>query len=181
MRNIVQDGDPVLREHAQDIPVADIPREETQALIRELQDIVRNEPLGVAIAAPQIGASVRLFVISGAALLDPAAAEKKPTTNLPPDLVFINPEVIRVSRKKKEMHEGCLSVRGWWGVVPRAEKIEVRAYNENGTPFSRGASGLLAQIIQHEMDHLDGVLYTDKAVVVYKEKDDEEHISPLHS
>jgi peptide deformylase len=61
-------------------------------------------------------------------------------------------------------------VRGKWGMVPRAEKMTVRAYNEKGEQFERGASGFLAHIFQHEMDHLDGILYVDKAVKVYDDE-----------
>ena len=80
---------------------------------------------------------------------------------------------MKISRAKKDKHEGCLSIRGKWGIVPRAEKVMLKAYNENGEQFTRGASGFLAHVFQHEMDHLDGILYTDKATNVYDEKPEE--------
>jgi peptide deformylase len=83
------------------------------------------------------------------------------------DSVYINPVVIKTSRGKSGKHEGCLSVRGKWGIVPRAEKVTIQAYDEHGHKFERGASGLLAHIFQHEMDHLDGILYIDKAKELY--------------
>ncbi|OGG80491.1 hypothetical protein A3A39_00210 [Candidatus Kaiserbacteria bacterium RIFCSPLOWO2_01_FULL_54_13] len=76
---------------------------------------------------------------------------------------------MKLSRAKKEKHEGCLSVRGKWGEVPRAEKATIRAYDEKGMRFTRGASGFLAHIFQHEMDHLEGIIYTTKASKIYDE------------
>ena len=87
--------------------------------------------------------------------------------------MYINPELLKISRAKSPKHEGCLSIRGKWGTVPRAEKATVRAYDEHGTLFTRGASGFLAHIFQHELDHLEGILYTDKATHVYDEKEEE--------
>jgi peptide deformylase len=75
-----------------------------------------------------------------------------------------------MSRKKTGKHEGCLSVRGLWGIVPRAEQASLTAYDEHGKKFTRGASGFLAHIFQHEMDHLEGTLYIDKATEIFDEK-----------
>jgi peptide deformylase len=86
------------------------------------------------------------------------------------DEVYINPVLVKTSRSKKDKHEGCLSVRGRWGEVPRAEKATIRALNEKGEKIERGASGFLAHIFQHEMDHLDGILYVDKATNVYEDE-----------
>jgi peptide deformylase len=118
----------------------------------------------VAIAAPQIGESLRIFIVSGRAfdiekgIYDENA--KKPKSE---DLVCINPKIDRLSRDKADMDEGCLSVRYLYGKVKRSKKATVTAYNESGKKFTRGGSGLLAQIFQHETDHLDGVLFIDKA------------------
>ena len=79
------------------------------------------------------------------------------------DLIFINPEIKKLSHKKQWLSEGCLSVKGIYGKVQRSEKVTVKAFNEKGEIFSRGASKLLAQTIQHENDHLDGILFCDKA------------------
>ena len=89
-----------------------------------------------------------------------------------PDLVYINPELLKLSRQKTKKHEGCLSIRKKWGEVMRAEKATIRAYDENGVRFTRGASGFLAHIFQHEMDHLDGILYSDKATAIYDEQEE---------
>ena len=86
-----------------------------------------------------------------------------------PDQIYINPVLLKLSRKKTEKHEGCLSIRGKWGEVPRAEKATLRYVDEHGVVHTRGASDFLAHIFQHEMDHLEGILYTDKAVALYDE------------
>lgn len=140
-------------------------------LIREMRTLLLKEEYGVALAAPQVGEGLRLFIVSGRALARAAQDdddEREPTPL--PDQIYINPELTSVSRKKIDKHEGCLSVRGKWGMVPRSEKATVRAYDEHGKRFTRGASGFLAHIFQHEMDHLEGILYTDKAVELYDDE-----------
>jgi peptide deformylase len=77
--------------------------------------------------------------------------------------VFINPEILKASKKKSKMEEGCLSVRWLYGNVDRHEKITISAYDEKGEKKTFGAGGLLAQIFQHEIDHLEGILFIDKA------------------
>lgn len=169
MRQIYPEHEnPVLRIHATPIPLESIQSPETQALIKEMKKLLLKEEYGVALAAPQVGESIRLFIVSGRALARAAQDEDDEEEPVPlPDQVYINPELTNVSRKKTDKHEGCLSVRGKWGMVPRYEKATVRAYDEQGRRFTRGASGFLAHIFQHEMDHLDGILYTDKAVELY--------------
>lgn len=125
-----------------------------------MKKALAGEEFGVAIAAPQIGESVRIFVVSGRAMLPEDAPED---TLRPEDITFINPEIVRLSRTKKEMSEGCLSVRGKYGTVVRHEKASVKALDESGKPFTYNGTGLVAHIFQHEYDHLDGILYIDKA------------------
>jgi len=175
---------PALSEKARDISIADISGTHIQELIREMRSLLSKEEFGVALAASQVGEPVRLFIVSGRALA--RGSRNSPdeedvsenATELPtqPDQVYINPELVKMSRKKTEKHEGCLSIRGKWGMVPRAEKASVRAYDENGIRFTRGASGFLAHIFQHEMDHLNGILYIDKASELYDDKpEDDSH------
>jgi peptide deformylase len=164
---------PVLRGVARDIPVADIRSERIQKLIAEMQELLSHEQHGVALAAPQVGEPLKLFVISPEALerredkYHDTVAEAREE-----HLVYINPVWGKMSRKKTGKHEGCLSVRGKWGIVPRAEKATLTAYDEHGRKFTRGASDFLAHIFQHEMDHLDGVLYIDKATELYDESEE---------
>ncbi len=89
----------------------------------------------------------------------PAAEIEVPTES---DQVFINPELIKVSQKTEELDEGCLSVRHYFGLVARHCQATVRAYDRSAQVFTEGRSGLLAQIFQHEIDHLNGVLFIDK-------------------
>lgn len=123
---------------------------------------------GIAIAAPQIGIPYRIFVISKrlfAFVKDGAKDEEEAERNEKySDLVFINPEILKLSKTRKYMPEGCLSVRWLYGKVSRAEKARIRAYNEKGEQFEMGGSGLLAQVFQHETDHLNGVLFIDTAI-----------------
>ena len=84
-------------------------------------------------------------------------------------MVFINPKISKLSREKEWLPEGCLSVRWLYGNTLRSKKATVTAYDENGKKFTRGASGLLAQIFQHETDHLKGVLFIDKAKNIKEE------------
>jgi len=84
--------------------------------------------------------------------------------------VFINPEVMNISDNKLMGEEGCLSVRGIYGLVARAKSIKVKAYNEKGKLFKCRAKGFLARIIQHELDHLDGALFLDKTDKIHSVK-----------
>ena len=122
---------------------------------------------GVAIAAPQIGVPLRIFLVSGAALdmiknhgKKEEEIEEGPASS---DITFINPVITKLSKTTEWMEEGCLSVRYFYGKVKRSTKATVTAYDEKGTLFTRGASGILAQIFQHEVDHLNGILFIDNA------------------
>ena len=188
MRTILPEHkNPALREIAREIPPSDIRGVAIKKLIAEMKSLLAKEKYGVALAASQLGVPLRLFIVSGRALArDRRNAPDEPDADSPeagsskleavlPDQVYINPVILKMSRTKKEKHEGCLSVRGKWGIVPRAEKTMVSAYDEKGAKVTRGASGFLAHVFQHEMDHLDGILYTDKAAALY---DDPEVHSP---
>ena len=158
MVKIIQKGDPVLARKAKEVPLADIKKPGIQKIIKQMKTALAKESDGAALAAPQIGLPLCLFVVSGRIL-----AEEKDEENVPEDLVFINPVITKLSKKKAWLEEGCLSVRGYYGKVERATKATITAYNKEGKKFTRGASGLLAQVFQHETDHLDGTLFDSKA------------------
>ncbi|MEX0917271.1 MAG: peptide deformylase [Candidatus Paceibacterota bacterium] len=158
---ILQKEHAVLREKARDVPLSDIGSKKIKAIINRMKEALDGEKDGVAIAAPQIGESVRIFIVSPIAFAECKDAKPEDIPN--ETLVFINPEIIKKSRKTEFMDEGCLSVRPLYGDVRRASKATVRAYDRQGKSFERGGSGLLAQIFQHEIDHLDGILFIDKA------------------
>lgn len=165
--NIVQTGDPVLRKKAKVVPVKDIGGKELVKVIADMQNALNKEPDGVAIAAPQIGVPLRIFIVSKRAFtFENKDVEKKAVT--PPekpakDMVAINPEIVKLSKKKVRVPEGCLSVRWIYGNTMRSEKATIRALDETGKPYTYGGSGLIAQIFQHETDHLNGTLFTDHA------------------
>lgn len=185
---IVQKENKVLRKIAKSVPIEDIKSRRIATILRRMTKALESQEDGVAIAAPQIGENLRIFVISHR-LFEIMEEEKKmdkersKRENLDEfekasqeefkDLVFINPEILKISKKKMVTEEGCLSVRWLYGRVERAEKTLVRAYDENGKPFTLGGSGLLSQAFQHEIDHLDGILFTDKATGVKEIKPQE--------
>ncbi|MFH1392872.1 MAG: peptide deformylase [Patescibacteria group bacterium] len=141
---ILQEKNPILRKKAE--PVKNPESPEIKQLIADMVATML-EINGVGLAAPQVGVSCRIFT---------ANVENK-------IFVFINPEIKDLSADKIPFEEGCLSVQKVWGQVVRPKKITVKALNENGKPFKIRAKGLLARVIQHEMDHLNGALFIDKA------------------
>lgn len=156
---IVQDGHPALREVAKKIPIEEIKSEKIQSLIKKMKDALASQDDGVGIAGSQLGEPLAIFIVSKKAFKDLKDAPNE-------DLVIINPELLKVSKKKEWMDEGCLSVRPLFGRVKRSVKATLRGYDENAKHFELSASGFIAQIFQHEMDHLNGVLFIDKAVDV---------------
>lgn len=120
----------------------------------ELEDLAQNmvetmkKAPGVGLAAPQIGQSIRLIVVE----------------RTPESLVLINPQIVSHSLRRHTLEEGCLSVPGKYGLVKRYRTVKVRAQTLDGSPITIEAKGFLAQIFQHEIDHLNGILYIDKAV-----------------
>lgn len=180
--SIAQEGDPVLRRKAKALTRADIASPKIKKLIARMREVLAGEEYGVALAAPQVGESLRLFVVAGRVFEQ--APQKSPlrrdehalrdsaeTSAELPDMVFINPELTRLSRKKLLMEEGCLSVRRKYGTVMRHEKATIKAQGQDGAPFTYHGTGLAAHIFQHEMDHLEGILYTDKAAAVEEDED----------
>jgi peptide deformylase len=161
---IVDKNAPVLRATASEVAIADIGSKKIQDILKRMIKALLSQDDGVAIAAPQIGESLRIFIVGGNVFTlmnkdhDPDA-----TSHIPDPLVFINPVITKLSKSKKKMEEGCLSVRWLYGLVERSEKATITAYDETGKKFTKGASGLLAQIFQHEVDHLNGILFIDKA------------------
>ena len=161
---IVQAGHPVLRTRAKPLEVEEIRSKRIQHLIEEMRETMREAP-GVGLAAPQIGESLQLAVIEDQpdyqrnvsaerlALLD-----RRPV----PFHVLINPKLTLRDDGPARFFEGCLSVSGVMGVVPRSRSVHVEALNERGVPVSIDARGWYARILQHEIDHLNGTLYIDR-------------------
>jgi len=157
MVKIVQKGARILREIAKTVPLDAIDTQKIKTILKNMKKALASQEDGIAIAAPQIGESLRIFVVSGKMFTSEEDEEQKE------DKVFINPVIKKKSRKKESVDEGCLSVRFKYGMVDRAVKTTIRAYDENRKPFTYNATGLLSQIFQHETDHLEGILFIDKA------------------
>lgn len=164
MVTILQKNAELLRKIAKPVPLKDIGTARIQKIIADMKTAMHREDDAVAIAAPQIGVSLRIFVVSGKLFISEKNDDhEQKNKTLPPDLVYINPELTKFSQKKVWAEEGCLSVRWLYGEVRRSEKATIRAYDERGARVVRGASGILAQVFQHEIEHLDGILFIDKA------------------
>ncbi len=166
MIKIVQQENKILHEITKPVPIDEIKSEKIQNILTDMKEALDSQDDGVAIAAPQIGVPLRIFVVSKRAFAiqdEEAENKEEDSEDLNNDLVFINPEIVKLSKKKQFLEEGCLSVRWLYGDVKRSTNATVRAYDENGEQFTRGAGGLLAQIFQHETDHLNGILFIDKA------------------
>jgi len=170
MKKIVQRDAEILRETAEEVPLADIPSSKIQTILKEMNVALASQEDGVALAAPQIGYSLRIFVVSPKVAnivkkdgKKKGASDEEKKAKGPEHLVYINPVIKKLSREKAEVEEGCLSVRYLYGTVSRSTKALVEAYDENGKKFTQGGTGLVAQIFQHETDHLNGILFIDKA------------------
>ena len=168
MIELIQNGDPVLRSQAKDVPLDKIHSPEIQKVLNDMLQSLQEQDDGVAVAAPQIGISLRIFIVSKRVYMiddDGYAVDmtKDEIAQLK-DEIYINPVLVKKSKKTKMLTEGCLSVRWKYGKVKRSVQATVTAYDENGQKFTRGASGLMAQIFQHETDHLKGTLFIDTAI-----------------
>ena len=155
MAGIVQTPHKTLRAIAQEVEKAAIGSDKLLSIIETMKKNLHGEDDGVAIAAPQIDVPLRIFVVS-----------KKVLPKADDDMVFINPQITKLGKKKEAMSEGCLSVRWKYGLVKRATTATVKALNMQGNEFVMSGKGLLAQIFQHETDHLNGILFIDKATDV---------------
>lgn len=165
MVKIIQNGEKTLRKIAKRVPISEIKKPEIQKILKDMGDALDGQDDGVAIAAPQIDVSLRIFAVSGKVFDDDFINGVTRFRNKEkyPNIFFINPEIVKISKDKKIMDEGCLSVRPLFGKVRRATRATVEAYNEKGQKFSMEGNGLLAHIFQHEIDHLEGILFIDKA------------------
>jgi peptide deformylase len=151
-------GHPVLRARAKAIDPGAITSAEIQQLIDDMFETMR-EYQGVGLAAPQIHVGLRLFV---AGFPPSRSAEAEDDEERVPLMALINPEITPIGADVDEDWEGCLSIPDIRGKVPRAREIQVRAYDRRGRRMDMKARGFTARVIQHETDHLDGVLFFDR-------------------
>ncbi|MBI2482369.1 MAG: peptide deformylase [Candidatus Vogelbacteria bacterium] len=153
---ILQNKHPILRLKTKPLDVTEISSTKIQKVISQMIKTLESCPDGVAIAAPQIGASLPIFIVSMQMI------EANPKVN-PRHLVFINPKITKLSKKKIILDEGCLSVRNIYGKTRRAVTATVEACDQTGKKFTWTGRDLMAQVFQHEVDHLNGILFTDHA------------------
>ena len=149
--NVLHLGNETLRQKA--VPVTEV-TDEVRALVREMFVTMETEE-GVGLAAPQIGQSIRLFVVKA----DDGV-----------ERTFINPQIIATSQETSVYEEGCLSIPKIYEDVVRPARITVQALNERGRRFTLEADEFLARVIQHENDHLDGILFIDRIPPAKKQK-----------
>ena len=161
---IVQIGEEILRGQARELSRDEILSAKTQELIEHMRDTMRAAP-GVGLAAPQIGVPLQIAVVE-----DREEYHKKLSAeqllerqrNPVPFHVLINPRIVARNETSVEFFEGCLSVTGFAAIVPRAQAVTVEYWDERAEPKSVEAVGWYARILQHEIDHLNGVLYVDR-------------------
>lgn len=167
MSKLVPEHHPALHSIADEVPVDEITTPRIQKILKDMRTALDSYQVegfrGVAIAAPQIGIPFRIFLVH----VDP----KEDADSQIPDIVAINPRIIKLSKKRHVVGEGCLSVPEHYGAVSRATNTTIRAYDAEGKEYERGAGGLLAQIFQHEVDHLDGTLFVDRAEKIWHKDD----------
>lgn len=172
MLPIVKVGDPALRKVSKPIAEKELTGEETKRLLLDLSESLKSRHDGVGLSAPQLGINKRVFVVSGKVfdkdwIDDKKAVEKKSWK----DQYFINPVITKSSKKLSIAEEGCLSIPNIYGKVKRSTSVTIEYIDEQGEKKSRKAVGFVARIFQHEIDHLDGILFTDKATNIIEVKD----------
>jgi peptide deformylase len=150
IREVLRMGDPRLWQKS--LPVARFGSPELRELLEDMRDTMAHLD-GAGLAAPQIGVQLRV-VIFGV-----KSNPRYPDVEEVPDTVLINPELTPLSEEMEEGWEGCLSVPGMRGWVPRFRRLRYKGFDESGKPFKREVEGFHARVVQHEVDHLDGVLY----------------------
>jgi peptide deformylase len=172
LREIIGPDNPVLRRKARPVEASALNDPAMQRLIDDMIETMREAP-GVGLAAPQVAVGQRLAVIEYG---DELPEDAPPGTPEPPKRlwVIVNPEIVDRSTELVEGAEGCLSLPGYAGTVMRHQAVTVKALNRRGQPIKIKAKDWLARIFQHEIDHLDGVLYIDRASKVWRVQEDEE-------
>lgn len=150
IREVLRMGDPRLLEKSRAVETFDTP--DLHALVKDMRDTMAHLN-GAGLAAPQIAVPLRV-VIFGV-----ARNPRYPDAEEVPDTVLINPVITPIGDEIEEAWEGCLSVPGMRGVVPRFKRLRYRGFDEAGRPIDRSVEGFHARVVQHEYDHLDGILY----------------------
>jgi len=152
---------PSLRNQSAEVLITDISNQTFQAFLQDMIPTMYFEE-GIGLAAPQVAHNVRACVVGKKAIPPKAKIPGREYANRT-DLILLNPTYEVLSRKQQSDTEGCLSVPGFYGKVPRHRDILVKALNERGEAIEFEAHGFFARVIQHEVDHLNGILFIDRA------------------
>ena len=168
MVQIITQENPDLRKKSEEVPQELFSSDVLQNTLRNLEQTLAKERFGVAIAAPQIDILQRIFIVDNKAIGKDTTQSRYTH--------FINPRITNTSKKMRQSLEGCLSVPGKAGTVMRHKQITIEYQDEYGKKHTTGASDFFAAVIQHEYDHLDGILYIDKAEEVH---DVDENMEPI--
>jgi len=165
MATLVPENHPALHTMAEEITAEEFADGTVTKIVKDLRKAIKTYKVdgftAVAIASPQIGVSKRIFIIE----------DQSEDEDRLPTIIAVNPRLTKLSKKSHVVGEGCLSIPDLYGLVRRSTNVTLEAYDETGKKFSRGAGGLLAQIIQHEYDHLDGILFTDRAEKIWEKSE----------
>jgi peptide deformylase len=153
VRDVLRMGHPVLREKSR--PVENVGTPELRALVQDMKDTMKAQN-GAGLAAPQIGVGQRVVIFG----VD--HNPRYPDAEAVPFTVLVNPKLTMLTREVENDWEGCLSVPGMRGVVPRYTRLRYTGTDEEGNPIDRVAEGFHARVVQHECDHLDGILYPQR-------------------
>jgi len=147
-------GDPILKKRAQEI---DKVTDEIRQLSRDMFETMQAEGDGVGLAGNQVGVSLRIFVVE-------ITSKKAPSQRY----TLINPKIISTSKETETQDEGCLSFPGIFGPVERKQEVEIQGLDLKGKPLTLRGQGLLARVFQHELDHLDGVVFVERMTMVQR-------------
>ncbi len=153
-----------------EIDLALLSNKSFQSWLKEFNETMHLKD-GMGLAAPQVGKNIRLCMISRLGTKEIMDEKHEPT--MPHDLILINPVWQKISRKQIKDLEGCLSVPGYYGKVKRYRDVIVEALDKHGKKIKFEAHGFFARVIQHEIDHLDGILFVDRTNEIYKEKEED--------
>ncbi len=150
IRNILRMGDPLLLQRSREVEHLDAP--ELHALVADMQDTMHHAN-GAGLAAPQIGEPLRVVIFGF------VHNDRYPDAPPIPHTVLVNPVLTPLGHQTEEAWEGCLSVPGMRGLVPRHVRLRYQGVDPHGRPIDRTVEGFHARVVQHEVDHLDGILY----------------------
>ena len=175
-KKLVPEAHPALHDIAEEITPEEFTDGTVTKILRLMREAIKEYNaegfVAVAIAAPQVGVAKRIFLVE----------DQSEERDALPTLIAINPRIVKASKKVHTVGEGCLSVPDRYGQVKRSTNVTLRALDENGDEYERGAGGLLAQIFQHECQHLDGILFVDVAEKVFtKDEMKERNLSEASS